>query len=152
MTAEMAPLPKSASEFHDALNKIQVLKNIGENFVRVNDKENKIIMFSTKRNLRFLCTITTDIYVDGTIYSSPKYFKLPFAVHGQKNNTYVPPSFYYYYFFLLCDKNIESYKKVFLTLRHEYESLSLFVNYEFGSPDFNYGPLHFQKFFYFKHL
>ena len=42
--------------------------------VLCNDSESGIILFGCEANLKFLCTVSEEIFADGT-YKCPKYFK-----------------------------------------------------------------------------
>lgn len=100
-------IPKTFSEFHTALNNMNVVTNAEEKFMMVNDAVKNIICFTTILNLTAL-TKSTQIFVDGTFYSSPKPFYQLFTVHGLHENIYVP-----LVFFLLPDKKTDSYEHVF---------------------------------------
>ncbi|KAL4130748.1 hypothetical protein QTP88_008140 [Uroleucon formosanum] len=101
------PLPKCIKELHAALESMNIKTNIGEPFLFINDKENRIIGFSTIQNIKVLCDVNT-FYVDGTFKSCPKHFYQLFTIHGLKNDVYLP-----LVFFLLPDKCNTTYKCAF---------------------------------------
>lgn len=100
-------LPKSVEETLSTVASLEVKTNSDENFVFVNDSRNKMLGFSCKRNLEVLCR-ATNVYVDGTFKSCPKYFYQIFTFHALQQDSYVP-----LVFFLLCDKTAETYIKCF---------------------------------------
>ena len=61
-----------------------------ENFVQVNDAVTGIIIFTTQSNLECLCRQITDIIIDGTFKSCPKFFDQIYSIHGCKHGNYVP--------------------------------------------------------------
>jgi len=66
-------LPKSGEEVQNMLNNMQVITNREENVILSNDKENGIIIFGCKTNLKMLSTAEW-IYMDGTFEYSCKFF------------------------------------------------------------------------------
>ena len=66
--------PKNQTEIHSILDDIGVVTNKGDYFVLCNDSESGIILFGCETNLKFLCTVSEEIFADGT-YKCPKYFK-----------------------------------------------------------------------------
>ena len=75
-----------------------------------NDGENRFLMFSTKKNLKFLrsCSIWQ---ADGTFKCVPAIFKQLYTVHGISGNKTVPSVY-----FLLTNKNKKTYKKALQVL------------------------------------
>jgi hypothetical protein len=61
-------LLKSGEEFQNMLDDIQMVTNRDENFILSNDKENGIIIFGCKTNLKMLSTAES-IYTDGTFFN-----------------------------------------------------------------------------------
>jgi hypothetical protein len=58
--------------------------------VLCNDSESGIILFGCEANLKFLCTVSEEIFADGTYKCCPKYFKQLYTIHGFKNGHYIP--------------------------------------------------------------
>lgn len=82
-------LPKTMEETHEALQKMNIKTNKDEDFLLKNDPENGIIVFSTPKNLAFLCEVD-EIFMDGTYKYCPKFFKQLYTLHGYRNGHYVP--------------------------------------------------------------
>lgn len=112
-------LPKNVEEVHTALKSMNIKTNLGENFILVNDEVNKIIGFSTDRNLRVLCEVQ-QIFVDGTFKSCPNFYTQLFTIHGLKNEIYVP-----LVFFLLPDKSASTYRRALQHIVSKCASLSI---------------------------
>lgn len=116
---EFPPLPRQLIDVHDALDSVNITTNRNEQFLLVNDKKENFVLFSTILNLIFLCNLTT-IFVDGTFYTCPKFFKQIFTVHGFSQNLYIPLAFS-----MLLDKSINSYSNFFSYLVSECAKLNL---------------------------
>ncbi|XP_054260664.1 uncharacterized protein LOC128985298 [Macrosteles quadrilineatus] len=99
----MPKLPKTTEELQTALENITTTTSKGEEFLLVNDRENKIVIFSCDENLKFLSKSET-IFMDGTFEYAPKYFLQMFTIHGFSNGVYVP-----LVFCLLKDKKKQTY-------------------------------------------
>jgi len=82
-------LPKSGEEVQNMLDDIQVVTNRDENCIFSNDKENGIIIFGCKTNLKMLSTAEW-IYMDGTFEYSSNFFSQLFTIHGYFNGRYIP--------------------------------------------------------------
>lgn len=75
----MPALPKSIDEVHEVLGSMEILTNRNTNFLIVNDRQEKIIIFSCDTNLKTFCA-SKYIYVDGTFSYCAKYFKQMFTI------------------------------------------------------------------------
>jgi hypothetical protein len=82
--------PKNQAEFHSILDDIGAVTNKDDDFVMYNDSESGIILFGCEANLKFLCTVSEEIFADGTYKCCPKYFKQLYRIHGFKNGHYIP--------------------------------------------------------------
>jgi len=122
------PLPKTLEELHNAIDTIDMTTKLGEDFLLVNDYEDHIVIFSTKKNMMFLSKCET-ILVDGTFYSCPSLFYQLFTVHGYKNGHYVQLAFC-----LLQNKEEATYEATFWHLRTylppEYYPATIFIDFE----------------------
>ncbi|KAE9542314.1 hypothetical protein AGLY_003441 [Aphis glycines] len=110
--------PKLPTDIIEVINVISVrqIKTVqDENFILVVDAVNKIICFSTKSNLKLLCSVDK-IFVDGTFTYCPKYFLQLFTIHIFKNGHYIP-----LVYFLLPDKCKDTYA---LSFRYVVEKCS----------------------------
>lgn len=123
-------LPKTISDFHDALDSMSVKTNNDENFVFRNSRSDNIVCFSTETNLKALCNVKLT-FVDGTFYSAPKQFTQVFTIHGLQNHVYVP-----LVFFLLPNKGEKSYEKVLRYLIDICLEINLNFNPEYMYADF----------------
>jgi hypothetical protein len=118
---EIPKLPTNFLDLHLALETYpRLVTNKGENFLRVNDEQSNIVIFTTTQNLRFLSSCEA-IFVDGTFRSVPTLFTQLFVIHGFRNSNYVP-----LVFCLLPDKSEASYCTVFKHVLREVNNLSLF--------------------------
>ncbi|XP_016657607.1 uncharacterized protein LOC107882945 [Acyrthosiphon pisum] len=100
-------LPTNLNEVIDVMSERQIKTVQDENFVLVVNSDNKIICFSTKSNLKLLCSVDK-IFVDGTFTYCAKYFLQLFTIHIFKNGHYVP-----LVYFLLPDKCKDTYARSF---------------------------------------
>lgn len=80
-------IPINIDEVDDVLLEHLVFTAENENFVLVNDKQNRIVLFSCETNLSLLSGSKT-IYVDGTFQYSAKHLLQMFTVHGLINDYY----------------------------------------------------------------
>jgi hypothetical protein len=103
--------PKNQAEFHSILDDIGVVTNKDDDFVLCNDSESGIILFGCEANLKFLCTVSEEIFADETYKCCPKYFKQLDTIHGFKNGHYIP-----LVFCLLPSKSEACYRKMFSLL------------------------------------
>jgi len=103
-------------ETQEALLSIPTLTNKDEEFLLINDSENKTTAFSTMANLKFLCS-QEKIFIDGTFSYCPKYFYQLFTIHTVKNGHYIP-----LVFFLLPNKETKMYEQAFNSLIEVYKS------------------------------
>lgn len=110
-------MPRSAKDVHDALDSYNCKTNRDENFLLVNNRELKLILFSCISNLRYLCSRPT-IYVDGTFEYSPKFFTQLFTLHTIENGHYIP-----LVFILLPNKTTQAYFEAFKVLLDYCKSL-----------------------------
>ncbi|CAC5397336.1 unnamed protein product [Mytilus coruscus] len=83
-------LPKSRFEIHETLRQIHLNTNKTESFTLVNDFDSGIVIFSCFTNLECLCNEMTDIFIDGTFKSCPKFFYQLYSIHGCKNSNCIP--------------------------------------------------------------
>jgi hypothetical protein len=97
--------PENQAEFHSILDDIGVVTN------KDDDSESGIILFGCEANLKFLCTVSEEIFADGTYKCCPKYFKQLYTIHGFKNGRYIP-----LVFCLLPSKSEACYRKMFSLL------------------------------------
>jgi hypothetical protein len=58
--------PKNQAEFHSILDDIGVVTNKDDDFVLCNDSQSGIILFGYEPNLKFLCTVSEEIFADET--------------------------------------------------------------------------------------
>jgi hypothetical protein len=123
-SATRPPLPKSFSEFHDALDAYPLRTIRQENFLFVNDRTTNIVGFSCAANMDALRNVNT-IFIDGTFKSCPKLFHQVFSVHAIINNVYVP-----LVFFLLPDKKSSSYYEALLNIQNYANPATVFVDFE----------------------
>jgi hypothetical protein len=93
------------------LDDIGVVTSKDDHFVLCNDSESGIILFGCEANLKFLCTVSEEIFADGTYKCCPKYFKQLYTIHGFKNGHYIP-----LVFCLLPSKSESCYRKMFSLL------------------------------------
>jgi len=117
--AHLPKLPKTFSEFHNALNDMTLQTNENETFLLHNDADNNIICFSTDTNIKKM-TECSKITADGTFYSCPNPFLQVFCIHGLANNVFIPLMF-----FLLPNKLQTSYERAFSFLLEKIKSLNL---------------------------
>ena len=117
----------------DALDSIKIETNKNENFLLVNDKEKKVVMFSTILNIIFLCQLAT-VFVDGTFYSYPKKFVQVFTIVGLSQNLYIP-----HVSFLLFNKRIDSYATAFSYIASQCKKVNLIFNPKIIYADFEIG-------------
>ncbi|KAE9529659.1 hypothetical protein AGLY_011755, partial [Aphis glycines] len=103
-------LPTNLRETQEALINIPTLTNKDEEFLLINDSENKITAFSTMTNLKFLCC-QEKIFMDGTFSYCPKYFYQLFTIHTVENGNYIP-----LVFLLLPNKETKIYEQAFNSL------------------------------------
>lgn len=103
-------LPTNLRETQEALINIPTLTNKDEEFLLINDSENKITAFSTMTNLKFLCC-QEKIFMDGTFSYCPKYFYQLFTIHTVNNGNYIP-----LVFLLLPNKDTKIYERAFNSL------------------------------------
>lgn len=99
-------LPKSREDIHSTIDQMDVKTNKDENFVKVNDKDTGIVIFSTDQNLDCIRDME-ELFIDGTFKCCPKYFYQLYSIHGCKNGNYVP-----LLFALLPSKSEECYKQM----------------------------------------
>jgi hypothetical protein len=76
----------------EAIQKIHTKTNKNEEFLSISDNENGIIVFSTFRNLHFLCSSDT-IYMDGNFQFCTKFFCQMFTIQAFRNGYYIPVVF-----------------------------------------------------------
>ncbi|CAG2218811.1 unnamed protein product [Mytilus edulis] len=67
-------LPKSRLEIQETLRQMDLNTSKTESFTLVNDLDSGIVIFSCFTNLECLCNEMTDIFIDGTFKSCPKFF------------------------------------------------------------------------------
>ncbi|XP_014211043.1 uncharacterized protein LOC106641220 [Copidosoma floridanum] len=115
----MPKLPKTLSQFHEALDGLNLVTRDSEKFVLYNDKTTNIVLFSTDTNLRNLTRLTR-IFLDGTFYCCPRFFKQLITIHAYHNHTYVPLAF-----FLLPNKKADTYERALMILQSECRRLQL---------------------------
>lgn len=115
----------------DAMDPTKLTTSCGKFFVLANNKNRKIIIFSTDKNIRVLSECDT-IFVYGTFDYSPKHFKQLFTIHGLRNNQYIETAFC-----LLPDKRKTTYCSMFNILREkrlgvdvEFESSTVIADFE----------------------
>jgi len=98
-------LPTNLRETQEALLNIPTLTNKDEEFLLINDSENKITAFSTMTNLKFFCS-QEKIFMEGTFSYCPKYFYQLFTIHKVNNGHYI-----LLIFFLLQIKKLKCMNK-----------------------------------------
>ena len=79
---------------------------------------NRIIIFTTKRNLQLLST-TNFWYADGTFKTVPSLFNQLYTIHGVINNDVLP-----LVYILMSKRTESSYRKLFFELKTLESSLS----------------------------
>jgi hypothetical protein len=109
-------LPKNRNEVFEAIQKIHTKTNKNEEFLSISDNENGIIVFSTFRNLHFLCSSDT-IYMDGNFQFCTKFFCQMFTIQAFRNGYYIPVVFC-----LLPDKRTVTYAELFKKIIERSES------------------------------
>ncbi|KAE9536445.1 hypothetical protein AGLY_007234 [Aphis glycines] len=82
-------LLKSLNDTHNTIQKLKIKTNIDEDFLLDNNSEKNIIIFSTKKNFKYICEKSI-IFVDGTFSHCPNFFYQMFTLHTVHNNYYVP--------------------------------------------------------------
>jgi len=117
----MPALPKSIDEVHEVLESMEIVTNRNTKFLLINDRQEKIIIFSCDTNLKTLCT-SKYIYIDGTFSFCTKFFKQMFTIHDHINGHYIP-----LVFCLLAGKTTNTYISC---LKHVVEKCSV-INCEF---------------------
>ena len=118
--------PKNKAEFHSILDDIGVVTNKDDDFVLCNDSQSGIILFGCEVTLIFLCTVSEEIFADGTYKCCPKYFKQLYTIHGFKNGHYIP-----LVFCLLPSKSEACYRKMFSLLDDSCKRFNLGVLEQF---------------------
>jgi hypothetical protein len=103
--------PKYQAEFNSILDHIGAVTNKDDDFVMYNDFESGIILFGCEANLKFLFTVSEEIFADGTYKCCSKYFKQLYTIHGFKNGHYTP-----LVFCLLPSKSEACHRKMFSLL------------------------------------
>ena len=78
----MPALPKSIDDVHEVLESMEIVTNRNTNFLLINDRQEKIIIFSCDTNLITLCKSKYIYYVDGTFSYCARFFKQMFTIHG----------------------------------------------------------------------
>jgi hypothetical protein len=68
-------LPKCIIDVHEALSTMTVKTSKYEDMCLVSDVDSHIIIFSCTSNLRVLCTLVKEIFIDGTFKCCPKFFE-----------------------------------------------------------------------------
>lgn len=89
------------------------------------EDKNRIILFTTRENLRFLDK-QTEWYIDGTFDVAPSFFKQVYTIHCVKDNSVLPMVYA-----LLPNKKQVTYKKMLLLIKHHLTSTPKFVNCDF---------------------
>jgi len=118
----LPPLPKSISEVHSALPLLQLNTYKGENFLLYNNETENIVCFTTKSNLKFLCS-RDKIFVDGTFEYCAKFFLQLFTIHCVKNGHYIP-----LVFSLLLNKSSKTYELLLSMLKEKCSGFELEFN------------------------
>ncbi|KAF0719625.1 MULE domain-containing protein [Aphis craccivora] len=106
-------LPKSLT--HDTIKRLKIKTNIDEDFLLDNNSEKNIIIFLSKKNLKYICEKSI-IFVDGTFSHCPNFFYQMFTLHTLLKIDrliiiiilHIP-----LIFALLPNKTIETYKNMF---------------------------------------
>lgn len=87
--SQVSTLPRNQDEVFCSLKNLSPKTSKDESFLMVNSEEHKIVIFSCRTNLHFLCSVET-IFMDGTFNYCAKFFCQFFTLHGYKNGHYVP--------------------------------------------------------------
>ena len=94
-----------------------------ENFLLVDEgEENRLLMFSTRKNLTILCRCDA-VYGDGTFHSSPLLFTQIYTLHGMFNGTMLP-----LVYALLPSKNETDYTRMLNALDIILAQMGLVLN------------------------
>lgn len=101
-----AKLPRTIDDVFNTMDQVDTKTSRGENFLMLNSREEKMIIFSCATNIRFLCSCNS-IYMDGTFRYAAKFFQQLYTLHGLKNNRYVP-----LVFCLIINKTKQTYTKM----------------------------------------
>lgn len=116
----LPPLPKTQADVFDKLSAAMPKTNKDEDFLLINNKHERIIVFSCISNLKFLCSLET-VYMDGTFQFCTKFFQQFFTIHGYKNGHYVP-----LVFCLLPNKSKDVYLKLLQLLEKKCIDVDIF--------------------------
>ncbi|KAL8584038.1 hypothetical protein ACOMHN_022378 [Nucella lapillus] len=98
-------LPTCRVEVHEALRDRNITSNDGEEILQFNNERTGIILFTTLKNLQFLCQDDVEVFGDGTFEFCPKFFYQLYTIHGYKNGHYLPCAF-----FLLQSKSLIKFR------------------------------------------
>lgn len=113
-------LPTCRAEVHEALRDRNITSNDGEEMLQFNNERTGIILFTTLKNLQFLCQDDVEVFGDGTFEFCPKFFYQLYTIHGYKNGHYLPCAF-----FLLQSKTKNCYRDMFAVLIETCSRMSL---------------------------
>lgn len=129
-SSRLPPLPHTRAEVE--LNGEWTQTKDGRNFIISNDGDvDRLILFGTQQNLRFLCDADT-IYMDGTFQIAPEMFQQVYSIHVMVMGAMIPVCIC-----LLPFKNTETYIRMFNLLqtacqRHGLQFLpsAVFIDFE----------------------
>lgn len=105
-------LPKDRQQTHQKLAVLDLKSCRGEEMMHMNDEDTGLVVFTTQRNLEFLCGDGVSIFGDGTFKVCPKFFHQMYTLHAHQNGQYVPCAIC-----LLPTKTRETYRDMFVQLR-----------------------------------
>uniref|UniRef100_A0A8D9FI09 MULE transposase domain-containing protein n=1 Tax=Cacopsylla melanoneura TaxID=428564 RepID=A0A8D9FI09_9HEMI len=106
----LPPMPKSREESISQLTSTSTLTKADENFVHP-FKADEMVIVTCQKNLDFLKKHSSVILVDGTFYTSPRYFQQLYTIHVYHNSVYCQITFVF-----LPNKNTACYMKMWENL------------------------------------
>lgn len=128
--AKLPALPKSTEDIQKYLMDTIIKTTKNEDFLLVNDPQSKIVVFSTRSNIEFMCGYGK-FYMDGTFQFCPKYFHQLFTIHVYANGHYIPVLFC-----LLVNKQQQTYRRMFQFINSKCRDLGYTWNLEEAVIDF----------------
>lgn len=118
---KLPSLPKNRSSIHLEEEWTRTLSD--DDFLQINDgDDNKILVFSTIKNMRYLSTCPT-VYGDGTFFASPHLFLQIYTLHGFVDGQMFPLVYSF-----LPDKSQATYERLFRLLRIKAGEYNIDIN------------------------